>query len=125
MSKKNDIIALLVRLIIGGIFVVNGYMKVTNMTMTLGYFHALGIPTFLTYIVAYCELIGGILVVLGLFTHYAAKILGIIMVFAIYFSLPGGFPVYSLPLSVLAGLLSIIAAGPGAYAVRTKKMMTV
>ncbi len=121
MSKKTNMLMLLARLIIGGIFIFSGWMKVSEMTMTLGFFSALGIPAFLTYIVAYAELIGGVLIVLGLWTDLAGVGLVIIMLGAVYFTRGGGFAMLGLPLATLAGLLAIVAAGPAGYALRLKE----
>ncbi|MBX4209099.1 DoxX family protein [Candidatus Parcubacteria bacterium] len=120
-SKKKDILTLAVRLIVGGIFITAGWMKVSAMAATLGFFSSLGIPAFLVYIVSYSELIGGILVVLGLWTCAASFILAVIMAFAMWYSRSMGFQGIMAPLAILGGLLSIMASDAGAYAVRLKK----
>ncbi len=108
---------LLVRLIVGGIFVYNGWMKVSQMEMTIGFFSKMHIPTFLTYIVSYGELIGGVFLVLGLWTTFVSSFLSIIMVVAIYKTFPNGPQMFILPLSVLGGLIAIIGCGGGKFAV--------
>ena len=120
-TKNKDIFILISRLIIGGIFVVSGWMKVSAMTQTIGFFHTLGLPASLAYLVGYAELIAGLLVVFGLFIERSALILAIIMVVAVYFTRGGGLQMYGFPLTMLAGLLLIIVSGPGAYILRSKK----
>jgi putative oxidoreductase len=67
LSPTSKNLALLViRIIIGGIFIYTGWMKIADMTSTVGYFASMGIPAFLAYIVGYAEFIGGILLVIGL-----------------------------------------------------------
>lgn len=47
----------------------------------------LGLPVWLTIIVGTTEVVGGILITLGLFTHYAAFFLAGVMVGALYFKI--------------------------------------
>lgn len=119
-KNKTDVTLFITRLIIGGIFIYSGWYKVADMTTTISMFSALGIPTFLLYIVSYGELIGGILLVLGLWTDRASAFLAIIMIFAIYYTRSLGFPVFGMPLAVLAGLLPILGCGAGKYRVGKK-----
>lgn len=120
MKINSNLAVLITRLIIGGIFIGTGWMKVSDMATTLGYFSQMGIPAFLTYIVAYAELVGGILVILGLWTEIAAAVLAVIMIFAIWYSRSLGFVGILGPLAVLAGLVSILGSGPGQYSARKK-----
>lgn len=107
---------LLTRLIIGYIFVIAGWTKVTGMQATIGFFNSLGIPAPLTYLVSYLELIGGVLLALGLFPRIISGTLAIVMITAIFLTKSGGFEIFSMPLATLAGLLAIIATGGGGYA---------
>jgi uncharacterized membrane protein YphA (DoxX/SURF4 family) len=116
LSKKGDIATLIVRLIVGGIFIFSGWMKVRDMVGTIGFFGQAGIPSYLAYVVSYGELIGGILIVLGLWTCLASAFLSIIMIVAIYLGRAGGFQAYSLPLATLAGLVSLVGSCGGKYA---------
>ncbi len=109
------------RLIIGGIFVYSGYEKATAMAMTAGFFAKMGIPAFLAYIVTYGEMLGGLAVILGVYTELAAGLLCVIMLGAIYFTYALGFQVFGLPTAVLAGLLSIVANGAGAFVLPLKR----
>lgn len=124
-DKKRNWILLIVRLIIGGIFIFAGWAKVADMTSTVGFFATLGIPAFLAYVVGYLGLIGGILLVLGIWTQKSAAILAIIMIVAVWITMPGGFQAFNTPLSVLAGLLSIMASGSGSYVVGLKRNKSV
>ncbi len=117
INKHGDCLILLARLIVGGIFIYSGWMKITTVEQTLGFFSTLGIPAFLSYIVMYGEVIGGALLVLGLWFEYATVFLSIIMIFAIWFTRTQGFGMFGLPLATLSGLLGIMADGAGKYKV--------
>ena len=121
MTTKQNISILIARLIIGGLFIGTGWMKISAMAMTIGFFQSLGIPAFLAYVVGYAEFIGGILLILGLWIEITTAILAIIMIVAIYLTRTGGFPAFSTPLVTLGSLLAICAAGPGKYAFRLEK----
>lgn len=110
-----DLPLLLTRLIIGCIFIIAGWAKVTGMQATIGFFNSLGIPAPLTYLVSYLELVGGVLLALGLFPRIISGALAIIMITAIFLTRSGGFEIFSMPLATLAGLLAIISTGGGGY----------
>lgn len=112
-----NLASLITRLIVGGIFIYSGWIKVTDMPTMLGYFSSMHIPTFLTYIVSYGELIGGVLLVLGLWTSYAALFLSMVMIVAVYLTIPLGFAMFGLPLTMLGALLSVTGNGGGKYSI--------
>ncbi|HVU06406.1 MAG TPA: DoxX family protein [Candidatus Paceibacterota bacterium] len=129
-SKRADIISLIVRLIIGGIFIFAGWVKASDMTMTLGFFSQLGLPSFLAYVISYAEILGGIALVIGLWTELASTGLAIIMIGATYYSYQMA-PAMNMPVSqaimptiaIFAAALSLIATGAGRFSVagRTNK----
>ena len=116
-NLKTDSALLIVRLIIGAIFIFAGWMKVTDMAGTVGMFNSMHIPVFLTYIVSYGELIGGILLVLGLWTCLASAFLFIIMAVAIYITSSNGFGAIMTPLATLAGTVATFGLGAGKYSI--------
>ncbi len=73
----------LMRLGLGSVFVVHGWMKLTNLAGTVGFFSTLGIPAWLTYLVVFIEFFGGIAVILGLGTRAAGYLLSAVMLGAI------------------------------------------
>lgn len=120
LSEKRSHIALfLTRLIIGGIFIATGWMKVSDMAATVGYFAQMGIPAFFAYAVGYLEFIGGIMLVLGLYTCLIAAVLGIIMLFAIWYTRGMGFQGFTTPLATLAALLALFGVCGGKYSLKS------
>ena len=125
LSPTSKNLALLViRIVIGGIFIYTGWMKIADMASTIGYFSSMGIPAFLAYIVGYAEVIGGILLVIGLWNCLAASDLVIIMIVASILVAINSPQMVTVPLAVLAALLGLIVSGPGSWAVRGKKNTT-
>lgn len=120
INARVDISLLVTRLIVGAIFILAGWAKVSDMTATLGFFSSMSIPPVLTYIVSYGEFIGGIMLVLGLYTRYAAAFLSIVMVVAIYLTLPMGSQVFMTPLATLAGLIALLGNGAGKFAIKKR-----
>ena len=111
---------LVIRILVGGLFIATGSMKFAAMGMTVSLFASFGIPAFLAYAVAFCELAGGILILLGLWTCMAASVLAVVMVFATWYSLGAG-PLLALPIVVFILLIAILKLGAGKYAVSSKK----
>lgn len=119
---NSDLAILFVRLAIGIPFINAGLLKFQNMDMVISGFASMGLPVFVAYLVAYCEFIGGIVVVLGIFVRYAGVILAIIMISAISmvhiqngYSLANGGYEYTLLLLFLG--LSLLTSGAGKYSI--------
>lgn len=117
ISKCSSVCILIARLIIGGIFIAGGWIKVSDMAMTVGYFNQMGLPSFLAYIVSYGEIIGGILVVIGLWSCLASIGLAIIMLGAIWATRSMGIQGMMTPLAILSSLLLFIGSGAGKYSI--------
>lgn len=83
-SLNTDLASLILRLIFGGLFIYYGYMKIDMFNQYASMFpNYLGIGNKPTYIlVTCCEFLGGILLVLGLFTRLAIIPIFIIMIVA-------------------------------------------
>ncbi|GMK42015.1 hypothetical protein PCCS19_50740 [Paenibacillus sp. CCS19] len=83
MTKIN-IVSTIARVVLGILFVAHGLDK---FQMGLGnveaWFDSIGVPGPLAYAVAYIELVGGILLIAGIFTRYVAALLVIILIGAI------------------------------------------
>jgi len=113
---------LVLRIVLGAIFIGHGYHKVNgHMQEFANYVASLHIPRWLGYVAACTEFLGGILIVMGLFTRVVAVGLLIDMVVAIFkVHLPHGFigtGGYEFPLSLAAIAFSLIFFGAGPIAV--------
>jgi len=82
--NRTTVVSIIMRVVLGIIFVFHG---VDKFQMGLGnveaWFSSLGIPGFLAYVVAVIELVGGIMLILGLFTRYVSGLLVIVLAGAI------------------------------------------
>jgi len=76
---------LIMRLIVGYVFMLSGWGKLTNLSQVTANFIDWGIPfpTILTPFVSGVEFFGGIMLILGLFTRIPAAMLAVVMVVAI------------------------------------------
>ncbi|WP_160032530.1 DoxX family protein [Paenibacillus sp. An7] len=81
---KMNIVTTIMRVVFGILFLVHGMDKFnTGLGNISGWFESINIPGFLAYIVGPVELIGGILLILGLFTRYVSAILLVILIGAV------------------------------------------
>lgn len=73
----------ILRVVLGGVFMYHGITKLMGMSGVVGFFGSIGLPAFLAYVVAIIEAVGGLLVVLGLWTTLISFLFAIIMLGAI------------------------------------------
>lgn len=115
-----DVGLLLLRIAVGVTFIAHGWAKFMNIEGTVGFFAGLGLAALFAYLVAAVELLGGLAVLLGLFTDVAGFLLAIVMVFAmilVKFSM-GFLGGYEFDAVLLLAALGIAFAGAGKYAVK-------
>jgi putative oxidoreductase len=76
---------LIMRLVVGYVFLLSGWGKLTNLPQVIPNFIEWGIPfpTILTPFVSGVEFFGGAMLILGLFTRIPAAMLAVVMVVAI------------------------------------------
>ncbi|MBB4040035.1 putative oxidoreductase [Microvirga flocculans] len=125
-----DYAALLLRVSLGVMYIAHSLI-LKGMTFTLAgtaqYFESLGLPGSLAYATFFAELIGGVLLVLGVQSRWVALALLPVLFGAAWvhigngwvFSANGGgweYPLYLIVLSVAQGLL-----GDGAYALKPSR----
>lgn len=82
----SDFLLLAARVLIGWIFISSGFGKLMNIPGFVATMPRRGLPEFLGYIAPFVEFIGGILLVAGLATRYAALVMLLFMVFATFSS---------------------------------------
>jgi putative oxidoreductase len=103
---------LLIRLAAGVVFLNHGWMKVNNLAGAEGFFGTLGLPPGAATFVALIEVVGGLMLILGIAPRLAGLVLGIEMLVALVLvSVPNG--VYELELMLAAAALAIFLAGAG------------
>ncbi|MCR2822301.1 DoxX family protein [Lederbergia panacisoli] len=118
MLNKTEIGTLLLRIMLGLVFLANGAAKFQGgIGNTVGWFDSIGIPGFLAYIVAIIELVGGIAIILGLGTRLVSLLFGAIMIGAIFtVKLPDGFlNGYALDLVLLVMSIYMVLNGSKLY----------
>ena len=109
--------ALILRLALGAVFICEGWTKLSGMSGTEHFFVMLGLAGSTAYFVAYVELIGGILLVLGLLTKPVCVALAIDMAVAVW-GVPshgGAFWGHPFEFFLLLANLSLYIGGPGRY----------
>lgn len=82
---KVSVVSTIMRVVLGILFLTHGISK---LQMGLGnveaWFNSIGVPGVLAYVVAVLELVGGILLIVGLFTRYVSVLFVIMLVGAIF-----------------------------------------
>lgn len=129
--KNNDVrlIAygpLSIRIVLGILFAIVGWQKLSNMQQTQGYFMMMGLPQELAVAIGLLELIGGIFLIVGILTRITAILFLVEMIGAIIISsitnvvvLPAGYELTlrSIPLIYIAICITLIFIGPGKISV--------
>jgi putative oxidoreductase len=124
MSIKYEVSTLLLRVILGLTFFIHGVVKIQGgIENTVGWFESIGLPGFMAYGVTLLEVIGGIALVLGLFSRIVSALFALLMIGAILkvklalgFLGNGQMAGYELDLALLAMAVSIAITGSKAYA---------
>jgi putative oxidoreductase len=120
MKSNIDLALLLVRVGLALVFIAHGWEKISTMDDVVVYFTTkLEISAFWAYLVAYVELIGGISMLIGVFTGWSGVLLAATMVGAIAMvKLTKGFiGGYEFDLMLFLSAIAISLAGPGHYTI--------
>lgn len=122
-ARVADLAPLVLRVVVGAIFALHGYQKLmAGVPGIAGFLGSLGFPApevFAVLLIA-AELIGGIMLILGLFTHWTAKILAVVALVALltvhlkngFFMATGG---YEFILLIFVASLSLMITGAGKW----------
>jgi putative oxidoreductase len=124
-----DLAPLVLRVVVGAVFAVHGADKLFTMGLegTSGFLDGLGfpIPVVFAVLLIAAELLGGIALILGLFTHWAAKINFIVAIVAFFtVHMANGFSIrdggYEYIIVLAAALFSLMVTGAGKYSLDAK-----
>jgi putative oxidoreductase len=85
-ATTSDVVLLIGRIFIGWIFVRSGYGKIFDIPSYAATFPGRGLPTFLAYIAVPAEFFGGLALMFGFATRYAAVVMTIFMLVATFSS---------------------------------------
>jgi len=129
IEQRNAYAATILRIALGIMFLAHAYLKIAVFTPagTVGFFESIGLPGFLAYLTIGAEVIGGIMLIVGYYTHYAAALLLPLLIGSILFvhsgngwlfSNEGGGWEYPLFLTVAAAASSML--GNGAFALQNR-----
>lgn len=127
-TKTAPYAALMLRLALGSMFVAHALLKYFVFTLpgTVQFFQSLGLPGFLAYAVFAAELVGGVMLILGVGTRWVAAALVPVLAGSAWvhlgngwlFSAPNGGWEYPIFLTVAAVAQALL--GDGAYALGTR-----
>lgn len=130
-EKWADVAPLVLRVALGAVFAWHGYDKVFNMGVAnvAGFLGQTGFPaaTFFAYVLSYGELIAGLLLIIGLLTHWAAKFAVVVGVVAwAMVHLANGFSAqnggYEYIMLITAAAVSVLITGAGKYSIDARWM---
>lgn len=124
--KNRSLSLLIIRVVLGAIFIAHGWQKIQAMDQVITFFGTLGLAPWIAYAVTWIEFIGGIALVLGVATCLAGLLLAIVMIGSIVIIMKGpggatfiasqpGVMSYELNAMLLAAALGAVFAGPGKY----------
>jgi uncharacterized membrane protein YphA (DoxX/SURF4 family) len=117
--QNKNIGLLLIRVVVGVVFIFAGWAKVSDMTQTISQFSTMGFGVFWAYVASYVELLGGVAVLVGYGTRIAGALLGVTMIVAAYVVSGNGFMMMAFPMTLAAVSLGLAMIGAGTYSVST------
>ena len=127
MNVQKDWVALFGRAILAVFFVMSGFGKVTGFDGTVGYIASKGLPMpqVLAAIAVLIEVVGGLAIIIGWKTRWAALALIVFLIvitpiFHSYWAVPPGQMMgqqinFMKNVSILGGMLLLFGFGPGRY----------
>lgn len=121
LDRLQPLALLVVRIVLGAIMIAHGSQKVFGNLHSFAHnVSGMGLPSWLGYVAAFTEFVGGLLILAGLFTRPAAFAVCIDLVVAIWkVHLPNGFAGrggYEFPLAAATLAFALIFFGGGPIA---------
>ena len=117
---RPDAAILLVRIAVGIVFLVHGWQKLSAIDPVIQFFGMIGLAPFWAYVVATVEVVGGLAVLLGVFTRYGAALLAAVSLVALFkVHLANGFFIgnggYEFVLVLFLASTALFLSGSGGY----------
>ncbi|HZG15713.1 MAG TPA: DoxX family protein [Candidatus Bathyarchaeia archaeon] len=124
LKKYPEIGTLIVRVVVGLVFFMHGLSKFQGgLAGTAGFFEKMGIPGFMAYVVASIELIGGLLVIIGIGSQIIPVLFAAIMLVVMFIMPPGErgfFSSHELHICLLAMSVYLTLSGSKLFALEQK-----
>ena len=117
---------LILRIVLGALFITNGWPKLINLSQTQGYFNLMGLPAELVLLIGLLEVVGGFFLIFGLLTRIIGLLFAIEVISAFIIVnisnvviLPEGYELglVSIPILFMAIYISLMLTGPGRFSV--------
>jgi putative oxidoreductase len=125
MERAAPYLSLIGRVLLSIIFIQSGWNKIFGYAGTVEHMEAAGVPGALLPLVILTELGGGLLVVLGVFTRWAALALAGFCLLAAYLfhhpSDPEQIISFMKNITIAGGFLVLAGSSPGAYALDNRR----
>ncbi len=123
-----NLVVLIGRILLSILFITAGYGKLTGFDGTVGYFGSMGlpVPTLTTALVIVVELLGGLAILVGLFTRPVAYVIAAFCVATAFvghgdFSVAGNDIHFMKNLAIAGGFLVLAAFGPGSLSIDARR----
>ncbi|MDB5258907.1 MAG: DoxX family protein [Candidatus Taylorbacteria bacterium] len=115
---NRDVGILILRVGLGALFIHHGYLKLADMHGTVAFFASIGYGSFLAWLTAIVETVGGLAILLGVFQGPAAIALAIEMLVIIFnMKWSKGFNAFEFDLIFFFMLVGLALIGRGRYSV--------
>lgn len=110
---------LFIRVGVGLVFLMHGWMKINNLGMVEGMFVHFGLGGPVGIFIAWLEVIGGLALILGVFTRFFGVAFGIEMLVAIFLTggVANGYQPHELELFLMLVSFGVALSGSGRYSV--------
>jgi putative oxidoreductase len=128
-TRSSDVILLIIRIVIGWLFLTNGWLKLMNMSGAVSYLTSLHVPNpdFWVWPATFAELAIGIALILGIATRYASLFTFVYLIIATalahrYWEYPGAqasgqYAHFCKNLAIMGGALGLYLMGAGRFSV--------
>ncbi|MEN9604610.1 MAG: DoxX [Candidatus Parcubacteria bacterium] len=120
MNNTKNTILLIIRLAVGLMVIWTGYMKLSGMEMTTGFFATMGLSAGIAWTVSIAEVLIGLALVFGVWVRLAS--LGLLIIMVGVFHYAGHYNWQTISLFIGSILLALLGAGAYSVCKNTRKM---